>query len=79
MQLHKHSPQQQELLEQLLIAVTQDLLSFVFSDPVKDEANIRAHAALSGKRELLLQLCADNYPEPDPLPEVGSDPLQTSF
>ena len=85
MQLHKHSPDQQALLQELFSNVCQQLCAFVFSDPAKDEILIRAHAALMGKRELLLQLLQDDYPDPameqpqQPQPESSDDSQQRTF
>ena len=69
MQLHNHSPQQQEALLSLQHDVAQKLLAIRFEDPTIDERMIRYHAALSGKFELLTQLLQDNYPAPEPIEE----------
>jgi hypothetical protein len=67
MQIHNHSPQQQEILQSLLHDVIQKLLSIRFEDPAIDSRMIRYHAALTGKYELLVQLVHDNYPAPEPI------------
>ena len=51
---------------QMLSQVINELCTFVFSDPAKDQQLIRAHAALMGKKELLQQLLTDNYPPEEP-------------
>ena len=70
-QVHNHTPEQKQILAQMLTGVVSDLCNFVFNDPSKDQQMIRAHAALMGKKELLQQLLADHYPPP-PEQEVQS-------
>ena len=73
MQIHFHSPQQQEVLKSLLSDVVQKLMAIRFEDPKVDEQMIRYHAALSGKYELLFQMLTDDYPAPEPEPQPESN------
>ena len=84
-QLHKHSPEQQALLQQLLVQFAGELVAFNFSNPEHDAQMIRAHAYKRGQYDIVQQLLADSYPDPseqveDPKPlesPLPSEDLQT--
>lgn len=56
--LFRFSEAQQELLFEMAQQLTIVLSDFRFNDPEKDHSLIRQHAAMSGKRDALLQLLA---------------------
>jgi hypothetical protein len=65
MQLYRLNPEQKQVFLQQLQEVGQRLLNVSFSDPKADEANIRYHASLTGKFELLKLIIEDDFPETD--------------
>lgn len=69
MKLFYFTDEQMFKLQQLSMQVGRELLQTNFSDPAMDEKTIRRHAYLTGKFELLNELCADDYPEPETTPE----------
>lgn len=56
--LFQFSERQSELLFDLSQQLTLMLSNFRFNDPAQDHSLIRQHAAVSGQRDMLLQLLA---------------------
>lgn len=64
MQVHNHSPEQQEVLKRLIEQKGQQLLGMRFNEPKDDDLMIRQHAYIKGQFDLLVDLMNDNYPDP---------------
>lgn len=65
MQRYRHSQEQRDNLLADIQIVAQRLMAVAFDSPASDEQNIRHHAYLRGKFDLLKDLLEDNYPEPE--------------
>lgn len=69
MKIFYFNPEQESHLQQLAAQVGRDLLQLDFPDPAQDAQTIRRHAYLKGKFELLNELVADSFPDPQPTGE----------
>ena len=67
MQLHNHSPEQQQVLDAQLNEVIHRLLTVSFENPANDQQMIRHHAYLRGKYDTLVAIRMDNYEAPEPI------------
>lgn len=65
MQLYRLSSEQQEVVKQRLIEVSQQLVNAEFTDPAQDQRMIRFLAYQKGKFDMLRELLEDNFPETD--------------
>ena len=76
MQLHHHSPEQQRVLQGMANEIVADMLTVTFNKPEDDTRNIRYLAFRQGQLEVLKQLLADSYPDPQTDQELQAQAQQ---
>lgn len=75
MKIHRHTDDQNARLDVLIQETALRILGMQFNDPANDSLMIRQHAALNGQLQILQQLRADNYPDPEA--EFTQTPIHT--
>lgn len=73
MKIFNFNPEQHAALVDIYQSLSLKLIDFAFQDPAEDGANIRRHAYLKGKQELVGELLRDEWPSPQREPIDTAD------